>query len=404
MNVFDEDDYPLRDAAFETLAIRAGHPHTGEAEHSEPIFTTSSYVFSSAAEAAARFSGKAEGNVYSRYTNPTVRNFEQRIAAMEGAQEAVATASGMAAILATMMALLSQGDHIICSNAVFGSTTVLFNKYLKKFGVDVDFVQATNMDAWQKAISPRTRMLFLETPSNPLNEIADIGKLSTLARINNALFVVDNTFCTPALQQPLSLGADIVIHSATKFIDGQGRSLGGVVLGSQELMEPLLGFVRSGGPSMSPFNAWVFLKGLETLRVRMDAHCRNAQALAEWLAQHPGVAKTHYAGLTDHPNHALAAAQQTGFGGVLSFELVCDEGDEQASAWRFIDNTRMLSHTANLGDVKSTIVHPATTTHGRLTDEERKSAGISSQLVRVAVGLENLVDIQTDLDRGFAAV
>lgn len=399
---------PLDGAAFETQAIRAGHPHTQEGEHSEPIFTTSSYVFASAEEAAARFSGAELGNVYSRYTNPTVRNFERRVAAMEGAEEAVATSSGMAAILATGMALLKQGDHIICSNAVFGSTTVLLSKYFQKFGIKIDFVKATSIEAWQQALTPATRMLLLETPSNPLNEIVDISELSQLAHANDALLVVDNTFCTPALQRPLSLGADLVTHAATKFLDGQGRCLGGVVLGSAQLMESVLGFVRSAGPTMTPFNAWVFLKGLETLKIRMEAHCRNTQALAEWLDAHPQVSKVYYAGLPEHPNHALAAHQQSGFGGVLSFEVSVPEEDRtdayRAAAWRFIDNTKMLSHTANLGDVKSTIVHPATTTHGRLSIAERHASGISDNLIRVAVGLENLADIQADLDRGFAAL
>lgn len=390
----------LDDAALDTLAIRAGITRTAEGEHSEPIFTTSSYVFASAAEAAARFSGDQPGNVYSRYTNPTVRTFQERIAALEGGEAAVATASGMAAILSTCMALLQAGDHIVCSRSVFGTTTVLFTRYMEKFGVKIDLVSLTDMQAWRAAVNQTTKMLFLETPSNPLCDVADIQALATLARDHASLLVVDNCFCTPALQRPLSLGADIVIHSATKYLDGQGRCLGGAVVGSASLMEPILGFVRTCGPTMSPFNAWVFSKGLETLRLRMEAHSANAQRLAEWLQAQDQVEKVFYAGLDTHAGHALAKKQQTAFGGVLSFAI---RGD-QAAAWRFIDAIKLMSHTANLGDTKTTIVHPATTTHGRLTDIDKRNAGITPNLIRIAVGLEDINDLIKDLQRGFTAL
>lgn len=391
-----QEDNPLAGAALETLAVRAGHIRTPEGEHGEPIFTTSSYVFGSAAEAAARFAGDQPGNVYSRYTNPTVRNFEERLAALEGAEQVVATASGMAAILSTCMALLQAGDHIVCSRSVFGTTTVLLNKFMKKFGVGVSFVSLTDLTAWQKALQPNTRLLLLETPSNPLCEVADIAAIAELARHRNALLVVDNCFCTPALQQPLALGADIVVHSATKYLDGQGRCLGGAVCGRAEQMDDVMAFIRSAGPTMSPFNAWVFLKGLETLGIRMAAHSKNAQQLAEWLQQQPAVEQVFFAGLPDHPGHHLAKQQQSDFGGVLSFSV---KGSRE-QAWRVIDNTRILSVTANLGDVKTTIVHPATTTHGRLTDQERQASGITESLIRVAVGLENIEDIKADIQRG----
>ena len=390
----------LDSAHLDTLAVRAGQLRTAEGEHCEPIFTTSSYVFDDASSAAARFSGEQPGNVYSRYTNPTVRMFERRIAALEGAHSAVATASGMAAILSTCMALLSAGDHVVCSRSVFGTTTTLLSKYMAKFGVDVTFVAPTQYDQWQDAICSNTRALFLETPSNPLCEVVDIGRLGELARRNNSLLIVDNCFCTPALQQPLALGADIVVHSATKYLDGQGRCVGGVVVGSEEHMDEVLGFLRSCGPTMSPFNAWVFLKGLETLRLRMDAHSRSALELALWLEQQPSVEHVYYAGLPNHPQHELARRQQRAFGGVLSF---CVRGG-RAGAWRLIDATRLLSITANLGDAKSTIVHPATTTHGRLTDEQRAQAGISENLIRISVGLEDLSDIKADIQRGLGAL
>ena len=383
-----------------TLAIRSGYQRSHEAEHSEAMFLTSSYVFDNAELAAKHFSNELQGNVYSRYTNPTVRAFEERLAAMEGGEQAVATSSGMAATLSVVMSLLQSGDHILCSKDVFGSTRVMLNNYIVKFGVEVSYVSLTDLDAWQQAIQPNTKMLFCETPSNPMSEIADLEALAALSKKAGALFVVDNCFCTPALQKPLQWGADIVVHSATKYLDGQGRCLGGAVVGNSELMEKVVGFLRAAGPTMSPFNAWVFLKGLETLRIRMQAHSANAAELASWLQKHPKVTKVFYAGLEDHPGHSLAKKQQSDFGGVVSFAVV--GGREQA--WAVIDNTRMLSLTANLGDTKTTIVHPATTTHGRLSDEERQQAGIGENLIRIAVGLEDIVDIKNDLQLGLDAI
>lgn len=382
---------------FETLAVRAGQVRTSEGEHSEPIFTTSSFAFGSAAEAAARFSGDVPGNIYSRFTNPTVRTFQDRLAALEGGEACVATASGMAAILATCMGLLQQGDHVVCSQSVFGTTTVLFDRYLRRFGIDVDFVGQTDLDAWQAAVRTQTRMLFVETPSNPLTEIVDITALAEIAHKANALLVVDNCFCTPALQRPLALGADVVVHSATKYLDGQGRAIGGAVVGGAELVgKEVFGVLRTAGPTMSPFNAWIFLKGLETLALRMRAHSSNAQQLAEWLESHPQVERVHYPGLTSHPQHVLAGQQQSGYGGIVSFEV---KGGK-AAAWRVVDATRLISITANLGDTKSTITHPATTTHGRLSEIQRAAAGISDGLLRVAVGLESIDDIIADLAHG----
>lgn len=393
MSDYDEFD-------FETRAVRAGQIRTAEGEHSEAIFPTSSYVFDSAAAAAARFSGDQPGNIYSRFTNPTVRTFEQRLASLEGGDSCVATSSGMSAILSTCAALLKSGDHVVSSQSIFGTTTVLFTNYLARFGIETTFVPPADLAAWKNAIRPQTRLLFLETPSNPLTEIADIQALSTLSKDNDCLLVVDNCFCTPALQQPLSLGADIVIHSATKYLDGQGRCVGGAVVGNSELVgKEVYGFLRTAGPTMSPFNAWVFLKGLETLSLRMRSHCHSALSLAQWLQQQPGVARVNHPGLESHPQHELAATQQQDFGGIVSFEL--DGGQPQA--WRYIDALRVFSITANLGDAKSTVTHPATTTHGRLTPEQRQAAGISDGLVRLAVGLESLDDLQADLERGFAA-
>lgn len=386
LNLFNSDSH----------AVRAGQRRSFEGEHSEPIFTTSSYVFESAAHAAARFSGEDAGNVYSRYTNPTVRTFEERLAAMEGGDACVATSSGMAAILSMCMALLQQGDHIVCSRSVFGTTTVLFNKYMSKFGVSVSFVSLTDLDEWKQSIKPNTKLFFVETPSNPICEVVDLAALSSLAKANDILFAVDNCFCTPALQKPLAFGADIVIHSATKYIDGQGRCVGGAVVANQTISDEVLGFIRSCGPSMSPFNAWVFLKGLETLRLRMDAHSRHALELAQWLQQQDAIEHVNYAGLESHPGHNLAAKQQRAFGGVLSFRV---KGGRQ-EAWRFIDGTMMCSLTANLGDAKTTIVHPATTTHGRLSDEQKQAAQITENLIRVAVGLEDIEDIKADMQRG----
>ena len=396
-----QDKYdPLADAHLDTLAVRAGLHRTPEGEHAEPIFATSSYVFASAAEAAARFSGESRGNVYSRYTNPTVRSFEERLAALEGAEAAVGTASGMSAILSTVMALLKSGDHVVCSRDVFGTTTNLFGKYMAKFGLEVTVVPLLDQEGWRKAVKSNTAMLFLETPSNPLCEVADIAAMSRLAHDNNALLVVDNCFCTPALQLPLSLGADIVVHSATKYLDGQGRCVGGAVLGRKRHMEEVVTFLRTCGPTMSPFNAWVFLKGLETLRLRMQVHSASALEIAAWLQAQKGVENVYYAGLQNHPGHDLARRQQQAFGGVLSFAV--EGGREQA--WQFIDATRLMSHTANFGDAKSTIIHPATTTHGRLTQEQRDQAGIRDSLIRIAVGLEHVADLKADILRGLAAI
>ncbi len=391
------EEYQDPGPGFDTLAIRSGHHRTPEGEHGEPIFTTSSFVFSSAAEAAARFSGDEPGNIYARFTNPTVRMFEQRLAALEGGERCVATASGMSAILATCMGVLRAGDHLVSSRSIFGSTTILFDKYLARFGIETSYVPLDDFHAWESAIRPNTKLLFLETPSNPLTEIADIRKLADLAHAHQAHLVVDNCFCTPALQQPLSLGADIVVHSATKYLDGQGRCLGGAVVGSESLVgEEVFGVLRTAGPTMSPFNAWVFLKGLETLNLRMQAHSRNAQQLAEWLEQHPRVDRVYYPGLSSHPQNDLALQQQKAPGGILAFDV---KGG-QTAAWRVVDETRMLSITANLGDVKTTITHPATTTHGRLTAEQRSEVGIGNGLIRIAVGLETLSDIKRDLSRG----
>ena len=382
----------------DTNAIRGGYEPTHENEHSEALFLTSSYVFESAEVAAKSFSNEIEGNVYSRYTNPTVRSFEQRLALMEEAEQAVATSSGMAASLAVIMALLETGDHIICSRDVFGSTRILMDKYIIKFGVEVTYVPLTDLTAWQSAVQSNTKMFFCETPSNPLSEIADLEALCQISKQAQALLVVDNCFCTPVLQKPLQWGADIVVHSATKYIDGQGRALGGAVLGSAQLMDQVQGFLRAAGPTMSPFNAWIFLKGLETLSLRMKAHSASANALAVWLSQHPKVTKVFFAGLPDHPGHSLAKKQQTDFGAVVSFVV---EGGREA-AWKVIDATQMLSLTANLGDAKTTIVHPATTTHGRLSDESLADAGIEQGLIRIAVGLEDLGDIQDDLELGLS--
>ena len=384
-----------------TQAIRTGHRRTAEGEHSEPIFATSSFVFASAAEAAARFSGDDPGNIYSRFTNPTVEIFEQRLAAMEGGETCVATASGMAAILATCIGLLRAGDHILSSRSIFGSTTILFNKYLSRFGIETSYAPSGELEAWKRAIRPETRLLFLETPSNPLTEVADIRALADLAHTHGCLLAVDNCFCTPALQLPLSLGADIVIHSATKYLDGQGRCLGGAVVGSAETVgEEVYGVLRTGGATMSPFNAWVFLKGLETLQLRMRAHSESALALARWLEILPAVERVHYPGLMSHPQYRLAARQQKAAGGICSFEV---KGGK-AAAWKLIDALKMLSITANLGDAKTTITHPATTTHGRLTAEEKAAAGISDGLIRIAVGLEDFADIRADLAQAFDAI
>ncbi len=388
------DDFEL-----ETLAVRAGIHRSQFNEHSEAMYLTSSFVFENAAQAAARFSGQEPGNIYARFTNPTVTVFQERLAALEGAEFCVATSSGMSAILSCVMGLLSAGDHIIASRSIFGTTVQLFGNILKRFGIETTFVSLTDVSAWQAAVQPNTKLLFVETPSNPLTEVCDIGALSSVAKQAGAWLAVDNCFCTPMLQRPLELGADIVIHSATKYLDGQGRVLGGAVLGKKELMEGVYGFLRTAGPTLSAFNAWVILKGLETLKIRMDAHSQNALALAQWLEQHPQVDRVYYPGLASHPQHGLAMKQQKSGGGILSFDV---KGGKDA-AWRVVDHTRMLSITANLGDTKTTITHPATTTHSRVTAEARAASGISDGLLRVAVGLEAIGDIQADLARGLNA-
>jgi O-succinylhomoserine sulfhydrylase len=383
---------------FDTLALRTGIHRSQFNEHSEAMYLTSSFVFENAAQAAARFTGKEDGNIYSRFTNPTVSAFEERLAALEGAEACVATASGMSAILAAAMGLLKAGDHVLCSASVFGATVQLFAGIIGKFGVETSFVNGASVTAWESALRKNTRLLFLETPSNPLTEIADIAALAQLARRAGAVLAVDNCLCTPALQKPLELGADLVIHSATKHLDGQGRVLGGAVLGRRELIVDggVYGFLRTAGPSLSPFNAWVLLKGLETLRLRMDAQSHSALQLAQWLERHSRIERVYYPGLPSHPQYALAQKQQRLGGAVVSFDL---KGGRE-TAWKVVDSTRMISITANLGDTKTTITHPATTTHARISPEARKAAGIGEGLLRVAVGLEALSDIQADLERG----
>ncbi len=384
------------DYQVDTLAIRTGHTRTFEGEHSEPIFLTSSFVYKNAAEAAAKFSGEEKGNIYSRYTNPTVSAFEERLAQMEGAERAVATSSGMAAIASVLLGYLKAGDHIVCSRSMFGTTVALFEKNIVKFDIGVTFVDLTDLNAWQQAVQPNTKLFFLENPSNPLSEVVDISALAEIAHRQGALLAVDNSLCTPILQKPLQLGADLVVYSATKYIDGQGRALGGAVVGKHDLLEGAYNILRTFGTTMSPFNAWIFLKGLETLKLRMHAHSANAQKLAEWLQTHPKVNKVFYAGLPEHKGHELIKKQQSGFGGIVAFEI--KGGREQA--WHVIDNTQFLSITANLGDIKSTITHPATTTHGKLSPEAKVKAGISEGLIRVSVGLEDVDDIIADLKRG----
>jgi O-succinylhomoserine sulfhydrylase len=382
---------------FETLAVRAGIHRSQFQEHSEALYLTSSFVFDSAAQAAARFAGDESGMVYSRYTNPTVDALQERLAALEGAECCVATASGMAAILACILGLVRGGEHIVASRSLFGATVQLLNNWLPRLGIQTTFVAGTEPAAWEAALQPNTRLLFLETPSNPLTEIYDIHALAQLAHRRDAWLAVDNCFCTPALQRPLELGADLVIHSATKYLDGQGRVLGGAVLGRRALIhEPLTAFLRNAGPTLSPFNAWVILKGLETLKLRMGAYCAGALELARWLETHPRVQRVYYPGLPSHPQHALAVRQQSSGGGIVSF--VVAGGRE--GAWRVVDSTRVISITANLGDTKTTITHPASTTHGRLSPDARAAAGIEEGLLRVAVGLESVRDIQADLVRG----
>jgi O-succinylhomoserine sulfhydrylase len=396
---FSDDHY-----AVETLAVRAGQWRSEEGEHSDAIFPTSSFVYSSAKEAADTFAGNIEGNVYSRFTNPTVQAFERRIAALEGGERAIATSSGMAGIMSLCLSLMKHGDHVVCSRSVFGSTVSLFEKYVSRAGIETTFVDPKDLTAWQAAVRPTTRMFFLETPSNPLAEVTDIQAVADVAHAAGAKLVVDNCFLTPALQKPLSLGADIVMHSATKHLDGQGRVVGGVVVGSDADMEEVFGFIRTAGSCLSPFNAWVFQKGLETLPLRMRAHSEAALEIAQWLESQPKVARVYYSGLASHPQHELAARQQSGFGAVLGFEVASDTLSQQEAAWSFIDATEVISITGNLGDVKSTITHPATTTHGRMSAEARAEAGIQDSLIRLSVGLENVDDLKRDLQRGLDAI
>lgn len=385
----------------DTLAVRAGIHRSQFNEHSEAMYVTSSFVFKNAAEAAARFSGEDPGMVYSRYTNPTVAGLQERLAALEGAECCVATASGMSAILGCVMALLNSGMHIVASRSIFGATVQMFSGLLPRFGIETTFVDATDSAAWEKAVHPNTKLLFLETPSNPLTEIADIAAIAEIAHRHGALLAVDNCFCTPVLQRPLDLGADIVIHSATKYLDGQGRVLGGAVLGKREvILDKMIGFLRSAGPTLSPFNAWVIHKGLETLSLRMRAHSQSALELAQWLERHPKVERVYYPGLPSHAQHALAMRQQKTGGGIVSFDV--KGGREQA--WRVVDSTQLISITANLGDTKTTITHPASTTHGRVAPQVRQAAGIGEGLLRVAVGLEAVTDLQSDLARGLSKI
>lgn len=387
------DDFEL-----ETLALHTGIHRSQFNEHSEAMFLTSSFVFDSAAQAAARFSDAEPGNIYSRFTNPTVTAFQERLAALEGAEACVATSSGMSAILACAMGLLRAGDHIVASRSLFGATVSLFSNILKRFNIDTTFVSATEVAAWEAAVTPATKLLFIETPSNPLTEISDIAALASVAKKAGAWLAVDNCFCSPVLQRPLELGADLVIHSATKYLEGQGRVLGGAVLGKRDLVMEggIFGFLRTAGPSLSPFNAWVILKGMETLKIRMDKHSENALEIARWLEAQRDVAKVCYPGLPSHPQYELARRQQKTGGGIVSFEL---KGGREA-AWRVVDSVRMISITANLGDTKSTLTHPATTTHGRISQESRDAAGITEGLLRIAVGLEAVKDIKADLARG----
>ncbi|MFD1121362.1 O-succinylhomoserine sulfhydrylase [Methylophilus flavus] len=382
----------------ETLAVRAGSLTTEFGENSEALFLNSSFRFKNAAQAAARFGGTEPGNIYSRFTNPTVTMFQDKLAALEGAEQCVATASGMAAILACIMGICSAGDHVVASRSVFGTTVQLFSNILKRWGLEVTLVSLTDVDAWKAAAKPNTKLFFAETPSNPLTEVGDIARLAEIAHAAGAYLAIDNCFCTPALQQPLKLGADIVIHSATKYIDGQGRVLGGAVLGNKTLMEPVYGFLRTAGVTMSAFNAWVFVKGMETLQIRMEAHAARALAIAQWLEQQPRVARVYYPGLPSHPQYALAQQQQRLGGGIVTFEVKPRAGQaEQEAAWELIDATKLISITANLGDAKSTITHPATTTHSRVTAEARAETGIKDNLVRIAVGLEHVEDLKADL-------
>jgi len=390
---------------FDTLAVRAGAKSSNFHENSEALFLSSSFVHENAAIAALRFSNQAPGYVYSRFSNPTVEMFQERLAALEGAEACVATSSGMSAVLTVAMGLLKAGDHVVCSRSVFGAVITLFEKNLGRFGLQTTFVDATDLSAWEQAVKPNTKMLFLETPSNPLMEVLDVAALSRIAKKAGAVLVVDNCFCSPAVQRPLELGADIVVHSATKYLDGQGRVLGGAVVGSKELvMGEVHGFLRTAGPSMSAFNAWVCLKGMETLSLRMEKQCANALELARWLEGHPQVEQVFFPGLESHPQHELAKRQQSASGKFLAGAVVTfTVKGARAGAWRVVDNCKMISITANLGDTKSTITHPASTTHGRISPEAREAAGVVEGLLRVSVGLESVADVKADLQRGLGS-
>ena len=382
-----------------TQGVRAAVVQSDFAEHSPAIFATSSFTFDSAEQAAAAFAEQEDRYIYSRFDNPTVDAFQRRLAVLEGGEACVATASGMAAIHALCQTFLRHGDHVLAASGLCGSTIGLLNNYVAKFGVEIEYVSPSDTAAWAAAMRPQTRMLLVESPTNPLTEVVDIRALSKLARAQDALLVVDNCFCTPALQKPLALGADIVVHSATKFLDGQGRCIGGAIVGdAQRVGKEVYAYMRSAGPCMSPFNAWVFLKGLETLDLRMRAHSENAHMLAQWLHDHPQVGRVYYTGLPDHPQHELACAQQSAHGAIVAFELT----GGQAAAFRLINACKLVSITANLGDTRTTMTHPATTTHYRIGPEARERAGISDGLVRLSVGLENPQDLIDDLSRGLA--
>jgi O-succinylhomoserine sulfhydrylase len=404
MNQDNSHDDPSASLNFDTLAVRSGTLRSSFNEHSEALFLTSSYVFASAGEAAAQFANAEEGYTYSRFSNPTVSMFQDRLAALEGGEACIATASGMSAIMSILMCTLQAGDHLVSSQSIFGSTLSMFANIFSRFGIATTFVPPNDLDAWRNAVRPETKMFFLETPSNPLTEVADIEAVGGIAREANALFVVDNCFCTPVLQRPLELGADVVVHSATKFLDGQGRVLGGALVGSKELlMGKVFPFVRTAGPTLSAFNAWILLKGLETLAIRVERQSANADVVARWLEAHPAVKRVFYPGLESHPQYALARRQQKSGGAIMSFELRGETPEQQrANAWRVIDNTKICSITGNLGDTRTTVTHPATTTHGRMSPEARAASGITEGLIRLAVGLEDPRDIRDDLARGLA--
>jgi O-succinylhomoserine sulfhydrylase len=383
----------MTEKSFQTKSVRIGHEPTNEQEHSAPIFLTSSFKFNSADEAADCFENNGKGNMYSRFTNPTVDAFQNKLAALEGAEKCQATASGMAAIFATIMTILKPGEHMVASRCMFGTTIVLLNNIIEKFDIKVTFVDLPDLKSWESSVQENTKLFLLETPSNPLGEVVDIKKLAAISKMNNIVLAVDNCIMSPALQKPLSLGADLVIHSATKYIDGQGRCLAGAVAGNGSIIDDISLFSRSTGPTLSPFNAWIVLKGLETLNLRMRAHCESAMTLASWLERQTFVEQVHYVGLNSHPHHVVASKQQSGFGGIVSFQV---KGGRK-EAFRLINNTKMISITANLGDAKTTITHPSSTTHVRLSDDEKKQTHITENLIRISVGLEDVEDIIADL-------